>query len=116
MKKIIEWVLATDLINYANYFFAGFLGSIAWLLKEISEKQTEKIAFWRLLLRAISNGILGGFAGLLITNFFKTKSFNYGISGLAGFLGTGNTIKALEYFIKNMTEGKIVIEKEERDE
>lgn len=95
MDQIIEIIVQVDLINYANYFLAGFIGSAAGMLKGVSDGETPKK---EIISHLIYNGIMGGFAGMLMTAYSDMISFNYAVSGIAGGVGIEKALEIVNVF------------------
>lgn len=93
MDRIIDIIVHVDLINYANYFLAGFIGSAAGMLRGVSNGETPKEEIISLM---IFNGIMGGFIGMLMTAFSDMISFNYAVSGITGGVGIEKMLEILK--------------------
>lgn len=104
MEEVLVWIVNSDLIEYINYFFAGFIGSLAGILRMVYEED-RRIGFWKLFQKTISNGIIGGFAGMFFTNFSDNEGFNFSISGLSGAMGFRKSVDFLLGFLESFAKG-----------
>lgn len=92
MDRLIDWIVYNDLINYANFFLASFIGSAAGVLHSLSN---DKCEIKKLPYVYLSNGILGGFVGMVFTQFTNLDAVTYGIAGLTGGVGLKETLRIL---------------------
>jgi hypothetical protein len=102
MDQIIELIVKIDLINYANYFLAGFVGSAAAMLRGGNSETPKK----ELISMVVYNGIIGGFTGMFVTAYSDVISFNYGVAGITGAVG----IEKLISFLKALKDLKFIVE------
>jgi len=108
MDRLINWIVYNDLINYANFFLASFIGSTGGILYDLAEGNCEKD---KLPYIYLAHGIMGGFVGMIFTQFTDIKAVTYGISGFVGGVGLE---KAL-YFFKSLKNLKITNEGDKND-
>lgn len=107
MDQIIEMIIMIDLINYANYFLAGFVGSAAAMLRGDNSETPKK----ELISMVVYNGIIGGFMGMFVTAYSDVIAFNYGVAGITGAVGIEKFID----FFKAFKHLKFVMEGDEDD-
>lgn len=98
MEELTIWIAESNIISITNYFFAGLLGSLAGRLK--IEGESDEVILKRLIIHTLSDGIMGGFAGMFMSCFFNDNLFLFSFSGIFGAMGFKKSLDIIYNLVK----------------